>query len=259
MNSNKNFLYNSRLPKLLIVLVMMLGASIAWGQENQIKKIHHIETSYYTEGGYAMRKVNVDYRKCDGVDIEQGQLLGVANTVFENLPLLIDERAFIEAINTLLQSAYTPFIVEEADIAQCESELYPNDIFHRNSPETLYRPEDYLNWVHSLVGLPVDTLQAMMWNKKFIGSVSIRGYSNLKVFYTETDYIEFFYDRRLSPFSYILVWHTIGEAEVKEWQPIDDEALHSFYVVTGLRALDFIPSKAEILMDLFQGIPNHKK
>lgn len=242
--------------KLLMTLAMMFCAAFAWGQVNPIKSIHHIEASYYTEGGYALRKVTADYHKFDVGDIKSGQLMAVAKTSIEKLPLLIDEQAFIEAFNKLLLLEYTPFVVEEADIARCESELYADDIFHWNKPFEYISTEDYLDWVHSLVGLPVDSLQAMVWDKRFNGSISIRAWSDLKVFYTENDYIELCYDKRLSPFSHILLWHSIDDAEVKEWHPIDDKALHLFYTSTGLSALEFITSKADMLLELFQGIPN---
>lgn len=254
-----DILFISRSPKLLIALVMMSGAAIAWGQETLIKNIHHIEASYYTEGGYALRKVTVDYRKCDGdaIGIKPGPLLGVANNTFGKLPWIIDERAFLVAFNLLMQSEYTSFVVEESDIAQCQTELHANDIFHWSDFGTVYSTEEYLDWLHSLVGLPVDTLHAMVWDKRFMGSVSLRDCSNLKVFYTEDDYIELCYDKRLSPFSHILEWKSSGDMEVKEWHAVDDGELRSFYKATGLNALDFIPSKADILIDLFQGIPSH--
>lgn len=254
-NSNVAIHPNSKSSKFFMVLAMMFCSAFAWGQVNPIKSIHHIEASYYTEGGYALRKVTADYRKRDVVGIKPGQLMAVAKTSIEKLPLLIDEQAFIGAFNMLIQSEYTPFVVKDEDIALCESELNADDIFHWNKPFEHISSEEYLGWVHSLVGLPVDSLHAMVWDKRFMSSFSIRAWSDLKVFYTENDYIELCYDKRLSPFSHILEWHSIDDAEVKEWHPIDDKALHSFYTSTNLSALDFIPSKAEMLIELFQGLP----
>lgn len=255
LNSNVAIHLNSKSPKLLMALAMMFCSAFAWGQVNPIKSIHHIEASYYTEGGYALRKVTADYRKRDVVGIKPGQLMAVAKTSIEKLPLLIDEQAFIGAFNMLIKSEYTPLVVKDEDIALCESELNADDIFHWNKPFEHISSEEYFGWVHSLVGLPVDSLHAMVWDKKFMSSFSIRAWSDLKVFYTQNDYIELCYDKRLSPFSHILEWHSIDDAEVKEWHPIDDKVLHSFYTSTNLSALDFIPSKAEMIIELFQGLP----
>lgn len=164
-DSNVVILLNLISSKLLMTLAMMFCAAFAWGQVNPIVSIHHIEASYYTEGGYALRKVTADYRKFDVEDIKSGQLMAVAKTSIEKLPLLIDVQEFIEAFNKLLLLEYTPFVVEEADIALCESELYADDIFHWNKPFEYISAEDYLDWVHSLVGLPVDSLHAMVWDK----------------------------------------------------------------------------------------------
>lgn len=254
-NSNVAIHLNSKSSKFFMVLAMMFCLAFSWGQVNPIKSIHHIEASYYTEGGYALRKVTADYRKRDVVGIKPGQLMVVAKTSIEKLPLLIDEQAFIGAFNMLIQSEYTPFVVKDEDIALCESELNADDIFHWNKPFEYISTDVYLDWLQSLVGLPVDSLHAMVWDKRFNGSISIRAYSDLKVFYTENDYIELCYDKRLSPFSHILEWHSIDDAEVKEWHPIDDKALHLFYTSTGLSALEFITSKAEMLIELFQGLP----
>lgn len=254
-NSIVAILLNSKSSKFFMVLAMMVCSAFAWGQVNPIKSIHHIEASYYTEGGYALRKVTADYRKRDVVGIKPGQLMAVAKTSIEKLPLLIDELAFIGAFNMLIQSEYTPFVVKDEDIALCESELNADDIFHWNKPYEHISSEEYLGWVHSLVGLPVDSLHAMVWDKRFNGSISIRALSDLKVFYTENDYIELCYDKRLSPFSHILEWHSIDDAEVKDWHPIDDKSLHLFYTSTGLSALEFITSKADMLIELFQGLP----
>lgn len=254
-NSNVAIHLNSKSPKLLMALAMMFCSAFAWGQVNPIKSIHHIEASYYTEGGYALRKVTADYRKRDVVGIKPGQLMAVAKTSIEKLPLLIDEQAFIGAFNMLIKSEYTPFVVKDEDIALCESELNADDIFHWNKPFEHISSEEYLGWVHSLVGLPVDSFHAMVWDKRFMSSFSIRAWSDLKVFYTQNDYIELCYDKSLSPFSHILEWHSIDDAEVKEWHPIDDKVLHSFYTSTNLSALDFIPSKAEMIIELFQGLP----
>ncbi len=94
-NCNVAIHLNSKLPKLLMALAIFFCTALAWGQVNPIKSIHHIEASYYTEGGYALRKVTADYRKFDVGDIKSGQLMAVAKTSIEKLPLLIDEQAFI--------------------------------------------------------------------------------------------------------------------------------------------------------------------
>ena len=243
--------------KLAFIFSLLLLPCILFGQESSgidTTHIHHVEAMYYEVVGYGVRVMKVEY--VHNAAVRNDQLMGRAETTFGRLPMLIDEKPFLAAFARLQNAPYVPFCVSEEDVVQCGQEFCDIDIYHFLDIMTTYGKDEYLGWVRSLIGKSEEELEANIKGAEMY-PISLRAGTSCKVFYTESDYIEISFDHHLSPFTAILIRHGSGwGGRDGEWQKVNDDPLHHFYETTHLSALEAIPTKAEIIVEMFQTLPS---